>query len=31
MGQPIISIPGYISPEALLSMLQQVKEVSAGG
>jgi len=27
MGQPIISLPGYISPEALLSMLNQVKEV----
>ena len=31
MGQPIISIPGYISPEALLSMLKQVKEVGEGG
>ena len=31
MGQPIISIPGYISPEALLSMLKQVKEVGESG
>jgi thioredoxin-related protein len=31
MGQPIISIPGYISPEAMLSMLKQVKEVGESG
>jgi hypothetical protein len=31
MGQPIISIPGYITAEALLSMLKDVNEVSVGG
>jgi thiol:disulfide interchange protein len=31
MGRPIISIPGYISAEALLSMLTDVKDVSVGG
>ena len=31
MGQPIISIPGYIPPEVLLSMLKQVQEVGEEG
>ena len=30
-GQPIISVPGYISPSALLSMLKEVNGVNAGG
>ena len=28
MGQPIVSIPGYIPPEALLSLLREVNEVN---
>ena len=28
MGQPIVSIPGYIAPEALLSLLKEVNEIS---
>ena len=31
MGQPIVSIPGYIAPEALLSMLREVNGISVGG
>jgi thiol:disulfide interchange protein len=31
MGQPIVSIPGYIAPEALLSLLKEVNEIKAGG
>jgi len=28
MGQPIVSIPGYIPPEALLSMLKEVNGIN---
>ncbi len=31
MGQPIVNIPGYIAPEALLSMLKEVNEIVVGG
>ena len=31
MGQPIVSIPGYIPPEALLSMLKEVNGITTGG
>ena len=31
MGQPIGSIPGYIPPEALLSLLREVNEINVGG
>ena len=31
MGQPIVSIPGYIAPDALLSLLKEVNEVKTGG
>jgi thioredoxin-related protein len=31
MGQPIISIPGYIAPEALLSLIKEVNAISVGG
>ena len=31
MGQPIVNIPGYIAPEALLSMLREVNGISVGG
>ena len=31
MGQPMLSIPGYISAEALLKMLSEVKEVGESG
>jgi len=31
MGQPIVSIPGYIAPEALLSLLREVNEIKADG
>ena len=31
MGQPIVSIPGYIAPEALLSLLKEVNELAANG
>ena len=31
MGQPIVSIPGYIAPDALLSLLEEVNEVKTGG
>ena len=31
MGQPIVSIPGSIAPEALLSMLREVNGISVGG
>jgi len=30
MGQPIISIPGYIAPETLLSLLKEVNGISVG-
>ena len=30
MGQPIVSIPGYIAPEALLSLLGEVNQINAG-
>ena len=30
-GQPIVSIPGYITPEAMLSLLRKVNEIKAGG
>jgi len=31
MGQPIGSIPGYIAPDALLSLLREVNEINVGG
>jgi len=31
MGRPIVSIPGYIPPEALLSMLKEVNGIKTGG
>ena len=31
MGQPIISIPGLIPPEALLSLLKEVNGINVGG
>jgi thioredoxin 1 len=31
MGQPIVSIPGFIPPEALMSLLREVNEIKAGG
>ena len=31
MGQPMLSIPGYISSEALLKMISKVKEVGESG
>ena len=31
MGQPLLSIPGYISTEALLKMISDVKEVGERG
>ena len=31
MGQPIISIPGYIAPEALRSLIKEVNGISEGG
>ena len=31
MGQPIVSIPGYIAPEAMLSLLKEVNEIKTGG
>ena len=31
MGQPIVSIPGYIAPEALLSLLREVNGINVGG
>ena len=30
MGQPIVSIPGYIAPEAMLSLLGEVNQINAG-
>ncbi len=30
-GQPIISIPGYIAPDALMSLLKEVKGINVGG
>ena len=30
-GQPIVSIPGYIAPEAMLSLLREVNDIEAGG
>ena len=30
-GQPIVSIPGYIAPEAMLGLLREVNDVEAGG
>lgn len=29
MGQPIVNIPGYISPDAMLSMLKEVNGISS--
>ena len=31
MGQPVVSIPGYIDPEALLSLLKEVNGISVDG
>ena len=31
MGQPILSVPGYLSTERLLSLLEEVKQAKAGG
>jgi thioredoxin-related protein len=31
MGQPIVRIPGYIEPEALLSLLKEVNGISVDG
>ena len=31
MGQPIVNIPGYIAPDAMLSLLKEVNEVKTGG
>ena len=31
MGQPIVSIPGYIAPDAMLSLLKEVNEVNTDG
>jgi thioredoxin-related protein len=31
MGQPIVSIPGYIDPEALLLLLKEVNAISVDG
>ena len=31
MGQPIVSIPGLIPPEALLSLLKEVNGINVGG
>jgi thioredoxin-related protein len=30
-GQPIINIPGYIAPDALLSLLKEVNGINVGG
>ena len=30
-GQPIISIPGYIAPDALLALLKEVNGINVGG
>ena len=30
-GQPIISIPGFIAPDAMMSMLKEVNGISGGG
>ena len=30
LGQPIVSIPGYIAPEAMLSLLGEVNQINAG-
>ena len=30
-GQPIVSIPGYIAPEAMLGLLREVNGIEAGG
>ena len=30
-GQPIINIPGYIAPDALMSLLKEVNGISGGG
>ena len=30
-GQPIVSIPGYIDPDAMLSLLKEVNGISVGG
>jgi thioredoxin-related protein len=31
MGQPIVSIPGYIPPDVMLSLLKEVNGVDVGG
>lgn len=31
MGQPIVNIPGFIAPDAMLSLLKEVSEVKTGG
>ena len=31
MGQPIVSIPGYIAPEELLSLIKEVNAIEVGG
>ncbi len=31
MGQPVVNIPGYISPDALLPLLQEVNGISVDG
>ncbi len=31
MGQPIINVPGYISPDALLSLLKEINGINVGG
>ena len=31
MGQPIVNIPGYIPPDALLSLLKEVNGINVGG
>jgi thioredoxin-related protein len=31
MGQPIVSIPGYIPPDTLLSMLKEVNGINVDG
>ena len=31
MGQPIVNIPGFIAPDAMLSLLKEISEVKTGG